>query len=78
MFNKNIKTIIKVGGMSCNHCADKVTKALESLDDIRKVKVNLKNNSVTILSDKELNIKVVESTINSLGYKYEGVSNEEN
>lgn len=64
--------------MSCNHCADKVTKALESLDDIRKVKVNLKNNSVTILSDKELNIKVVESTINSLGYKYEGLSNEEN
>ena len=78
MFNKKIKTIIKVEGMSCNHCADKVTKALESLDDIRKVKVNLKNNSVTILSDKELNIKVVESTINSLGYKYEEVSNEEN
>lgn len=78
MFNKKIKTTIKVGGMSCNHCADKVTKALESLDDIRKVKVNLKNNSVTILSDKELNIKVVESTINSLEYKYEGLSNEEN
>lgn len=52
MFNKKIKTIIKVEGMSCNHCADKVTKALESLDDVRKVKVNLKNNSVTILSDK--------------------------
>lgn len=78
MFDKKIKTTIKVEGMSCNHCADKVTKALESLDDIRKVKVNLKNNSVTILSDKELNIKVVESTINSLGYKYERVSNEEN
>lgn len=78
MFNKKIKTIIKVEGMSCNHCADRVTKALESLDDIRKVKVNIKNNSVTILSDKELNIKVVESTINSLGYKYEELSNEEN
>ena len=78
MFNKKSKTIIKVEGMSCNHCAAKVTKALESLDDIRKVKVNLKNNSVTVLSDKELNIKAVESTINSLGYKYEWVSNEEN
>lgn len=78
MFNKKLKTIIKVEGMSCNHCVAKVTKALESLDDIRKVKVNLKNNSVIILSDKELNIKAVESTINSLEYKYEGVSNEEN
>lgn len=78
MFNKKIKTIIKVEGMSCNHCVAKVTKALESLDDIRKVKVNLKNNSVTILSDKELNIKAVEDTINSLGYKYEGVSNAKN
>lgn len=78
MLNKKIKTIIKVEGMSCNHCADKVTKALESLDDIKKVKVNLKNNIVTILSDKELNPKVVEDTINSLGYKYEGVSNEKN
>lgn len=78
MLNKKIKTIIKVEGMSCNHCADKVTKALESLDDIKKVKVNLKNNIVTILSDKELNLKVVEDTINSLGYKYEGVSNEKN
>lgn len=78
MFNKKIKTIIKVEGMSCNHCADKVTKALESLDDIKKVKVNLKNNIVTILSDKKLNLKVVEDTINSLEYKYEGVSNEKN
>ena len=78
MLNKKIKSIIKVEGMSCNHCADKVTKALESLDDIKKVKVNLKNNIVTILSDKELNLKVVEDTINSLGYKYEGVSNEKN
>ena len=78
MFNKKIKTIIKVEGMSCNHCADKVTKALESLDDIKKVKVNLKNNSVTIFSDKELNLKVVEDTINSLEYKYEGVSNVKN
>ena len=78
MFNKKIKTIIKVEGMSCNHCADKVTKALESLDDIKKVKVNLKNNIVTILSDKKLNLKVVEDTINSLEYKYEGVSKEKN
>lgn len=73
MFNKKIKTIIKVEGMSCNHCADKVTKTLKNLDDIKKVKVNLKNNSVTIFTDKELNLKVVEDTINTLGYKYEGV-----
>lgn len=54
MFNKKIKTIIKVEGMSCNHCANKVITSLEELEEVSKVKVDLKSKEVTILSKEAL------------------------
>ena len=33
--------VIKVKGMSCNHCVMAVTKALNEVDGVRDVKVDL-------------------------------------
>jgi len=38
---------VKVKGMSCQHCVMAVTKALTSLDGIKKVEVDLQNGVVT-------------------------------
>ena len=67
---KSIETVINVEGMSCNHCANKVMDALKKIKIIKKVKVNLENKNVTILSKEELNLDEIAKIIEDLGYKY--------
>lgn len=39
---------LKVTGMSCNHCVMAVTKALESVADVKKASVDLKSGEATV------------------------------
>ena len=71
MFDK--KLVIKVNGMRCEHCAKTVTDGLKKIDGVKSIKVNLKDNKVTINHKKDLDISLIENTINDLGYKYIGV-----
>ena len=71
MFDK--KLVIKVSGMSCEHCAKAVTDGLKKIDGVKSIKVDLKSNKVSISHKKDLNISLIEKTINDLGYKYIGV-----
>jgi copper chaperone len=47
------KTVLKVNGMSCNHCVKAVTKAVEALDGIDSVSVDLDAKTVTVAYDTE-------------------------
>jgi copper chaperone CopZ len=73
MFSKKIKTIIKVDGMSCMHCASNVKTSLEKLDNIKKVDVNLSKKEVTIISTSKLNEEEIKNVIENLEYKYQGI-----
>ena len=73
MFSKNLKIEIKVDGMSCSHCAGKVTSALKSIDGVKKVSVDLAKKQVTIISTKSLDEKIIKETIEALDYTYLGV-----
>ena len=64
-----MKTIIKVDGMSCNHCANKIKESLESILPVKEVSVNIDLKEVVILSDKELDMDSIKEEIESLGYK---------
>lgn len=37
MFGKKIKTTIKIEGMSCEHCANKVKTTLEKIENKSKI-----------------------------------------
>ena len=50
MFEKNINTVIKIEGMSCEHCAKKVSQNLLTIKGVKKVKVNLKEKEAIISS----------------------------
>ncbi len=69
MFGKKINTEIKVEGMHCEHCAKKVINALEELDNVTKVKVDLESKKVTITSKKELDMNEVKECISKLDYQ---------
>ena len=69
MFNKKIKKVITIEGMMCDHCKSKVEKALLELNDVSKVKVNLKDKTATIYSKSSISEKDIINAINKLDYK---------
>jgi Cu+-exporting ATPase len=76
MFNKKIKTIVCIDGMSCEHCTNKVKNALEKIENIKQVKVDLRKKQATILSEKSLDEKQLKEIIENLDYKYLGIVGE--
>jgi copper chaperone len=62
-------SVLKVKGMSCQHCVMSVTKALNKLDGIQNVKVDLQKGEVSFDNAKALALERVEKTISDAGYE---------
>lgn len=63
------KTILKVDGMSCSHCVNAVTKAVESLDGVSNVAVDLDAKTVTVEYDSDkVTLDSVKLEIEDQGY----------
>ncbi len=62
---------IKVKGMSCNHCVMRVTKALQAIEGIKNVKVDLQSGEATYDEDKPIDRKVIAEQIRKAGYEVE-------
>lgn len=76
MFQKKKKIIIKIGKMSCEHCATKVRTALEELTGVKKVKIDLFRGEAIVKSLVSLSIDEVKNKIESLGYQFIGMEEE--
>lgn len=59
-------TTIKVEGMKCQHCVDNTKKALEELDGIGKVTVNLEKGEVSF--DGEASMDLVKAAVAAKGF----------
>ncbi len=64
----SMKKTVKVEGMSCEHCANRVKKALRQLDMVQDVVVNLEKGEVIIMSEQELDNNLIKEQIEDLGY----------
>ncbi len=61
---------IKVEGMSCGHCEMRVKKAIEAIEGIRKVEVNLRNKNVVVEYDeRKANFEKIKAAIKEVGYE---------
>jgi copper chaperone len=60
---------IKIKGMSCGHCVMAVTKALNAVDGIRDVQVDLKSGVATYEEIKMVDPAVVAAAIKKAGYE---------
>lgn len=69
MFSKNIKTIVKIEGMQCLHCANSVKSSLLNIPSVKKVSVNLSTKEATIISKESLDKKKVKELITALDYQ---------
>ncbi|HNX14461.1 MAG TPA: copper chaperone CopZ [Oscillospiraceae bacterium] len=63
------KSIIRVDGMSCEHCVKAVTKAVGALPGIGNVTVDLKGKTVTVDYDPaKTPLEKIKTEINDQGY----------
>lgn len=60
--------IIKVEGMMCNGCENRIQNALNNVNGVEKVIANHKNGIVEITAKENVEIKVIKELIDDLGF----------
>lgn len=63
--------MIKVTGMSCEHCSSAVTRALSALDGISGVRVDLPSGEVTYEADGSADMDTIRAAIENAGFRLE-------
>lgn len=71
-----MKTFITVNGMSCPKCVAHVKEALEELDGVQNVTVDLASKTAVVVSDNKLDSKDIISALEDFGYHADDVSHE--
>jgi len=61
--------IMKVKGMSCQHCVMSVTKALNQLDGVKNIQVDLEKGEVRFDNIKEVAFSRINKAIEDAGYE---------
>jgi copper chaperone len=61
--------VLKVKGMSCQHCVMSVTKALNQLEGIKNVQVDLQKGEVRFDNTKGVVPNQIEKAIENAGYE---------
>lgn len=64
----NMEKILKVEGMSCNHCVAAVKKALESLEGVSEANVLLEEKRAEVKLDKEVSSDELVKAVEEAGY----------
>ncbi|MHA1353282.1 MAG: heavy-metal-associated domain-containing protein [Candidatus Heimdallarchaeaceae archaeon] len=64
------EVILNIEGMTCGHCVMTVTKALQGVTGVKKVKVDLEKRTAKVKFDsKEATIESMINAIVDFGYK---------
>lgn len=64
-----MEQVIKIKGMSCQHCVKMVTKALQSIEGIRRVEVSLEKSEARIETDRPIESRVLDEVLKKAGYE---------
>lgn len=60
--------IIKVEGMVCNGCENRVQNAIKQIKGIENVVANYKEGTVTITAKQEINEEIIKEKIEDIGF----------
>ena len=63
--------IVKVNGMTCNHCKMNVEKNIGAIEGIENTEVDLISSRVIIKGD-HIDLNKIKETVESIGYQYDG------
>jgi heavy metal transport/detoxification protein len=67
---KNNKIEIRISGMSCTGCENRVENVLKNIENVESVNANYNTGIVEIGTNniKDLNIDIIKKTLEDLGY----------
>ena len=65
---------LKIEGMMCQHCVAHVTKALQSIEGVTSVEVNLKKKTAVVELEKEVANEVFVEKVVDAGYEVKKIS----
>jgi len=60
---------IKIKGMTCNHCVMAVAKALNEIEGIQKVNVDLSKGEATFEETQPVDMSIVKESVKKAGYE---------
>ncbi|MFA6811020.1 MAG: heavy metal-associated domain-containing protein [Desulfoplanes sp.] len=63
------KTTINVQGMSCQHCVQSVTRALQNIEGLQEISVDLAHKTASFTSDSPVNMDAVHAAIRNIGFE---------
>ena len=63
-----MKITIRVGGMSCMHCVERVKKAIQGVNGVRDVEVDLKAGKAHVDLEDDEALGAVKEAIREAGY----------
>ena len=66
------KTVLKVEGMSCEHCVRAVKGAVGGLEGVTTVEVDLKDKTVTVEHSEAVPVDRIKDEIEEQGYDVAG------
>lgn len=64
-----MKKIIKIDGMGCQHCVNRITEALSAVDGVDVLEVSLEDKSATVDVDESVADEVLMDTIDEEGFE---------
>ncbi|MEI6405597.1 MAG: cation transporter [Actinomycetes bacterium] len=64
-----VETSFQVQGMTCSHCVNAVTSEMLLLPGVSQVDIDLDSGTVSVTSDKSLDVEVVREAIDEAGYE---------
>jgi Cu+-exporting ATPase len=70
--NKEMKKVIEIEGMMCQHCVAHVKKALEGINGVQ-ADVNLEKNQAVVTSQNEITNEVLTQAVVDAGYEVKGI-----
>ena len=70
-----MKKIISIEGMCCEHCANRVEKALSAVHNVVSCDVKLKKNCAVVRSREEVSDDEIKQVVEDAGYKVTGIEN---
>lgn len=64
-----MKAILKIEGMTCDHCVMHVTDALQKVEGVEKAKVSLKKNEAAVKFSEPATMDEMREAVAQAGYK---------
>jgi uncharacterized membrane protein YraQ (UPF0718 family)/copper chaperone CopZ len=63
--------VVKVDGMTCNHCKMNVENNLKALEGIENIEVDLASSKV-LIKGEDIDLNQIKETVEGIGYEYKG------